>query len=345
MTDLWTYIKQAQKPIVLYGMGDGGDKILNVLKERSVKVEGVFASDNFVRGQSFHGWLVERYDQIKQRLGEMIVLVAFGTSRPEVIRQIRKIAAEQELYIPDVPVVGGGLFTKEYALDHEKELEWVYQRLGDRQSQWVFTQIIDYKLSGRMDRLFACETPPEEADENILKLSANERYLDLGAFTGDTVEWLLGRTGGRYDAIWAVEPDRRSFARLNSKLGGMANICCLNVGIGNRAEQRAFKDGGGRNSRCTKGGKLQLFSTIDAILAGQMVTYIKMDVEGQEKEAIFGGRETILRDKPKMLISCYHRVEDLFVIPREIFKIRDDYQLFMRHHPCLPAWDVNYYFR
>ena len=51
-TDLWNYLKnqtKAGRPVVLYGTGDGADKIMAVLEERGIPVSGIFASPGFVR--------------------------------------------------------------------------------------------------------------------------------------------------------------------------------------------------------------------------------------------------------------------------------------------------------
>ena len=73
-------------------------------------------------------------------------------------------------------------------------------------------------------------------------------------------------------------------------------------------------------------------------------TIIKMDVEGAEADAISGAAITIARRRPKMMIAAYHRNEDLFAIPLQILSICPDYRLFLRHSPCLPAWELNYIF-
>ena len=69
-----------------------------------------------------------------------------------------------------------------------------------------------------------------------------------------------------------------------------------------------------------------------------------MDVEGEEIAAINGGKETILKNKPKMLISAYHRTDHFITIPKAVFEIRDDYKIYIRHFKYLPAWDTNFYF-
>ena len=80
---MWNYIKSCNKPIVLYGMGSGADKIIRELDERDIRISGIFASDEFVRGHSFHGFKVKKYSEIKEEFGEVLVLVCFGTHRSE----------------------------------------------------------------------------------------------------------------------------------------------------------------------------------------------------------------------------------------------------------------------
>ena len=83
--------------------------------------------------------------------------------------------------------------------------------------------------------------------------------------------------------------------------------------------------------------------TVDEI-AEKGATFIKADVEGGEAKAIAGAKNTILKHKPKIQFACYHRNEDLFYLPEAVFDIRDDYKLYLRRFPSVPAWDTNYYF-
>ena len=61
MKDLWQRLKETDKPIALYGTGDGADKIIRKMRSDGTftKVKGIFASDGFVRRRSFCGFDVE----------------------------------------------------------------------------------------------------------------------------------------------------------------------------------------------------------------------------------------------------------------------------------------------
>ena len=68
MKDLWTHLKETKKPIVLYGMGNGSDKIISVLNRYDIQISGVFESDGFVREKIFHGFKVTDYKTAKQTI-------------------------------------------------------------------------------------------------------------------------------------------------------------------------------------------------------------------------------------------------------------------------------------
>ena len=74
MKDLWNYLKEANKPIVLYGMGNGADKIISVLNRYGIKISGVFASDGFVRQKVFHGFNVTDYKTAKETFGSTFLV-------------------------------------------------------------------------------------------------------------------------------------------------------------------------------------------------------------------------------------------------------------------------------
>ena len=127
MTDLWQHIKALSdggRPILLYGMGNGADKILAVCDSYGIPVADFFASDGFVRGHSFHGKVVLSFTQACEIYGakNMIILLSFASSRPEVLETIERVAATCELYVPDVPVCGTDLFNAAFSRPTERKL-------------------------------------------------------------------------------------------------------------------------------------------------------------------------------------------------------------------------------
>ncbi|MEG1392906.1 MAG: FkbM family methyltransferase [Christensenellaceae bacterium] len=333
---LWEHLKAAQKPIFLYGMGDGAEKILKVLEKNHISVSGIFASDEFCRYQMFRGFEVCKYGDIMHK--DFIVLVAFGTQRREVLENIRKIASEQELYAPDVPVFGDGIFDRDFFEEHEREFAQVYEMLADETSKILYENLINYKISGKTAYL------EFDAKADCLSLTNHETYVDAGAYTGDTIHEFVQCASG-YDAIFAIEPDRKNFEKLKRNTKDLKNIFLFHAAAANKDGKIGFEENAGRNSVCSEQSETQVSAcTIDKILDKKQATYIKYDVEGKEISALEGTRHTIMQNKPKLCVSAYHRNEDLFAIPLYIKNIRADYRVYVRKCTYIPAWDIQFYF-
>lgn len=341
MTDVWTKLKSEELPILLYGTGNGADKILNELNRLDIKVSGIFASSGFVRDRYFHGFKVMSLEEAEKKYSDFIGLFSFGSSRPEVLENIKSIMTRHTLLVPEVPVCGDEIFNLQFAKSHSDELYRAYDLLCDDKSRKVFENIVTFKLTGDISKLFECETTEDEAFQNILILRSGDSFLDLGAYNGDTVLDFIKRVG-TFSYITAVEPDPKTFAKLLKNTEDLG-VECINAAISRKCGAIPFSFKSSRGS--VSGGDDFIKSVnIDSLSQNRHFDYIKFDVEGKELEAIIGGEYTIKKDRPKMLISAYHKSEDLFTIPLKVHEFCPDYKIYIRHYPAVPAWDTNFYF-
>lgn len=385
---VWERLADSKLPIVLYGTGNGAEKIIRVMKSYSIEVAGVFVSDDFARGQKFLMYQVETLSQIQERLSDFIIVVAFGTHIESVMNRIIQLDQQYPVYIPDVPVIGDVLFTPAFFEEHISEFQAVYQMLADELSKRVFVEMILYKITGELKYLMSSVTDAAETYQEILRLGTEESFADLGAYRGDTIEEFLhyasqgrGQQDGYetyYRSILAMEPDGKNYKKLCAAVErlGLTKAECIHTAAGDSDGFLYFDTGAGRQSHINPAAPAQpvsqqnfsqtgYWATAKArraaayqeavqqkhqtkipvhrldTLAKSPITFINMDVEGAEKQAIQGSRETILSYKPKMLIACYHRTPDLFEIPLQISEIRSDYRFYYRRYSCIPAWEIN----
>lgn len=345
--DLWTHLQKAEKPVVIYGMGDGALKIMRVMEHYHIPLRGIFASDGFVRGHSFEGFPVKRLSEMEEELGDFIILMAFAIHDEETTERIHQIAEKHEFYAPDVPVAGENLFTMDFYREHQAKFEQVYQLLADEQSRKVYQDILNFKLSGKLHYLTQCESSVEEAYETIILPTEQEDYVDLGAYKGDTIQELLRFTNGKIHSVCAFEPDRKNYKKLCANVETMGLQDCsrlLNVAAYKESGTRLFSNRAGRQSALSQTSGIETaVDSLDHVMNGERVSFINMDVEGGEKEALEGCRQTIATWKPTMLISAYHRSEDLYALPLQILQLCPDYRLYFRHYRYIPAWDTNLY--
>ncbi len=342
VTPLWEHLKNTDKPIVLYGMGNGADMIIDVLSSLDIEFRDVFASDGFVRGHFFHGKKVLTFSEIKAKYEDFIILMTFAVHDDEMLEKIREMAKNYEFYSPTVPVAGKGLFTIDYLRENEELFDKAYNILADEKSKEDFLNVLRFKISGKTEYLFSCQSEKDELYREILPLTENETIVDLGAYDGDTIREFLSATDGKYNRIYAFEPDEKNFRKLKAKADGMENIELYNIGAYDKKETRYFAKKKGRNSHEDPNGIPVQFDSVDNIVKNK-VTFLKMDIEGSELKALQGAENTIRENLPKLYVCAYHRNEDMFTLPLKIKELYEGYKIYFRHHPYIPAWESNFY--
>lgn len=339
----WEKLKAETRPIFIYGMGDGAEKIMRVFQEKGIPFAGIFASDDFVRGHSFAGHKVRKLSEIEAAVDDFVIVLAFAAGYQSLVDKIVDISKRHTLLVPDVPVAGGGLFTYDYCLEHADEIETVYNLLADDYSREVYASILNFKISGEIHYLMDVTTPKSEIYRKLMHLTPNEIYVDLGAYNGDTIREVLQYTRGKYIRIYAMEPDRKNFKKLLKNTDGMQNVYPFHAAAWCTDTQVPFATKAGRQSAVTATGQTIDARTVDSVLEGRPATLIKMDVEGCEREALWGSAQTIAHYTPKLMVSLYHRNEDMFLLPLLIQKLNPNYDIYIRHQLYIPAWETNLY--
>lgn len=338
---VWDVLKNEKKPIILYGMGDGADKVLCEFQKRDIKVSGVFASDDFVRYQNFRGFTVKKQSDIDKEFPDYTVALCFASSLPNVMEHIEKVAKEHTLLVPNVPVFDSEIIDDTFIEKYKKEIEKAYSLLCDEKSKEVFSNVLSFLYAGRLSYLKSAECDKDEIFESVLKLE-NEVYLDLGAYRGDTVDEFLHYTDG-YRKIVAVEPNEKNYIKLTEHIESLDNAVALNCAIGDEISTAYISKGSGRQAKIGDTGQQKVdVMTVDKIAEKKPPTYIKADVEGMESDMLKGAEKTLL-GKPKLNIAAYHKSTDFFKLILQINELNPNYKIYIRKHPYIPCWDLNIY--
>jgi FkbM family methyltransferase len=219
--------------------------------------------------------------------------------------------------------------------DNLARIERVFERL-DTQSAEIFLCLLLFRIKADPDILKFSDYP-QYLHKNILsRLNEREIIIDGGAFTGDSAFLFLAATQGRVD-IFGFEPDAANYdIMFRNILHHRVNdrIHALPYGLYDSRTTLRFNSAS-QSSRIVENG-VHFIRTVDIDGFCQFFqvqpTLIKLDVEGAELHALRGAGGTIRQNKPKLLISLYHRAEDLWEIPEFIISLRDDYIFHIGHH-------------
>lgn len=338
---LFEKLKRETRPIVVYGMGNGADKILDICERKSIGITDIFASDEFVRGHSFRGFKVKTYSQIHSLYPDAVILLAFAVFKDDLMQKIEDISREHTLLVPDVPLFGRGFFDYDFVMANMENINKAYDLFADEKSKSVYLDVINFRLSGVPAILRCCETERSELFSEILRLGENEDYLDLGAYDGDTITELLEYTHGKYSSITAFEPDKKNMKKLSRAFCGFENCRLYPYASWSSDCIMNFSGTGGRMSCFDASGNEVEARAVDSLC--RSFSYIKMDVEGAEYETLTGMMHTIAKYKPKLSVSAYHKAGDIFTLPLYISKLNPKYKIYLRHHQYLPSWETNIY--
>ncbi len=343
--DMWDRIAADVRPIAVYGMGNGADKLFERLDKYGVTVSDVFASDGFVRGHSFRGYKVRSLSDVLDERGEVLILVSFASHRQEVIEMISELNSRHSLLIPDMPVAGEEYFDKEFYNKNYESIKSVYDILVDEDSRNAYAAVINYKLYGKFEYLQNCSSDVSEIYRILpQKIRA---AVDAGAYNGDTVRELLYYRP-EAEQIYAIEPDQRNFKKLSGyveKNGLDRTVIPINAAVWSYDGSTEFSGSGNRNSSVSstvsyeRRAENTSLIRIDGI-SNNGVDYIKYDVEGAEEDAILGSDGLIRAYKPALLISAYHRSKDIFYLAELIRREYPFYSLYIRRTMCFPAWEI-----
>ena len=125
------------------------------------------------------------------------------------------------------------------------------------------------------------------------------------------------------------------------KLEGLVEF--FNVGTSNKNETILLDEGsiGSSASRIGEGSIEAQTVKLDDVVTGK-VTFIKMDIEGAELDALHGATHIIQSQKPRLAICLYHKQSDMYDIPTYILSIVKDYKFVIRHYSSNP-WETVLY--
>lgn len=340
---VWDALKASDKPIILYGMGNGADKVLDEFNKRKIVCSGVMASDDFVRYQNFRSFTVKKMSDFEKEFSDFNVALCFASSLSDVMDYIKSVANRHDLLVPNVPVYGEEVVDDNFLYKYKENIRTAYSLLSDDESKRVFENALYFLYSGKLSYLEKIESSKDDVFNNILKLSDNEQYLDLGAYRGDTVDEFLHYTNG-YKKIVAVEPNLKNHNKLIEHCTNLDNFYSENVGISDSVSSAFVSKGGGRQSVLNDTNGVEIRTVNVDTLKDRYgdFTYIKADIEGMEHKMLLGAINT-LKTKPKLNIAAYHTNSDFFTLIEKIHSINSEYKIHLRKHPYIPCWDLNIY--
>lgn len=303
----------------------------------SKKIEIVAFVDDFLQDNFFNGKPVIRSHELPKNA--LVVSAVVGERPITAINCIKKQGVECLDYFAFQKYSGLTLNPVFYINEFEDEFklnrhqyEWIFNNLDDPESKLVLSKILNFRLSRELRFMDGfVNAQDRQYFEPFLNLKpSGECFLDIGCFDGYTSLEFIKRCPD-YNAIHVFEPDFNNMNVVKSKLQNQKNIHLHAYGVSDHPQVLSFDSNGSASMISSKGTSNIEVKRIDDVIS-MPYSFLKMDIEGGELAALKGAAETISRYRPRLAISVYHKVDDLWVIPRQIFEFCSDYRIFIRHY-------------
>lgn len=169
--------------------------------------------------------------------------------------------------------------------------------------------------------------------EDFLEFGTEEVFVDAGGYQGETVLDFVHKCP-QYDSIFSFEPDQENYVKCCQNLFELERTEVIKKGLYYETKKLRFQSTG-TSSRFNEAGDTVVdVTSLDDIFMtkGKIPTYIKMDIEGAELDALKGSCKIISENKPKLAISVYHKADDIVDLVRYIHQLVPEYKFYLRHY-------------
>lgn len=315
-------IKYLGLPVFIWGNGELAELTQTLLKDNGVHVEGRVINVPLENREE----RIFSKEELNQKLDSYILMKAFLRAVTLSEEEVRDIFGEKCIRSYALSELYGSCgiekIDAKYAREHRRNFKEVYETLEDDQSKECLKAFLYAKIEEKSSYLYPyIVTPQYFFESNMWRIETDEILFDAGAYDGDSIRDFLNAADGKYKKIIACEPDKGNMKKLQEfiKTENLKNINTVCKGLADGQKLLKYNSTGTMMSVIAEEGKEEIqVDSIDNILEDAPVTIIKMDIEGYEKEALLGAKQTIQKYKPMLFISAYHKKDDLFSIQRII---------------------------
>jgi len=344
----------SRHPVLILGTGHLGQWSLAALRQAGVQTPAFCDNNAGLWGKTIDGLPVLSPAEALKRYPDAAVVVAVYNSRAPQ-NQLRGLGCQRVVPYPVLFWKHWQFMPREDRLElpdrilaRAGEMPAGYDLLDDESSRREFCAQIRWRCL--LD--YGCLPTPDDPREmyyppDLYALRPDERFIDCGAFDGDSVRAFFERSRGQCDHVYAWEADPRNLEALRRYVAGLEpvfrdRVTVVPYAVGSENGTIRFSAEGSVGSRVDDSGNEVECRSLDTTSGKCKPTLIKMDIEGAELEALQGARETMAASRPVMAVCAYHKCDHLWLIPQLLKAAVPEYRIYLRRY-AEDCWETVYY--
>jgi len=336
--------------IYIFGAARLGRNCAACCKRKGIQVLGFLDNRESIQGDVIDGITVYSLQDYLNTGVEEPIVIASLTYWDAIDRQLRDNGITSFLHYSifniwdplTFPAFNDGFIEIiNETVDNYGAYQQMRAKMTDDRSQQILDELVRFRLSLDISctrKAYALSRPEISEpyfDPDIVSLHDGEVFVDGGAYLGETsVSFIrhMSLQGRVYKHIYLIEPDMQLLQAAETQLKEFAEITFCAAGLSDKCELSGFDRTGDTGGTVNPEGDTELtLQTIDKIV-NKTATFIKLDIEGYEEQALLGAAGTIRDCKPKLAVSAYHKCGDLLKLWSVVNEIRNDYKIYVRHY-------------
>lgn len=337
-------LKEIGEDVIVYGAGNTGKDLVRIIGSK-IKVR-CFYDAKAKEGESWNNIPVYKPDinVFTQDEKNKITIVIAIFNRDTDIAAIRnlmlrngypKVYSFVEVFEAFASDLGDRFWLSSVKCyyGNENQILEAFSLLSDELSRNIFQSVLQYRFTGDERVLPNPDLENQYYPEDLTFPEGPHRLVDCGSCVGDAISFLTKYVN--VDSVRAFEPDLENFSALERYVDGL-NLRSVELwpcGVWNTTENLSFLAAGNTSSYICESGNARIQCVaLDHVLKGYDPTFIKMDIEGAEYNALIGARNLISKSRSILAISVYHCADHLWSIPLLVDSFFGDYDYYLRLH-------------
>jgi FkbM family methyltransferase len=337
--------------IIIYGAGHGGVGTLIKLNDGELKgkVKCFCDADKNKQGKAILGIPVVSPEELRMFDKNSLVIITPEKAGIRVTKILKDYGFHHIIYTSGHHVafvweseiwdMTPAKVKNALVAENREKIEYVLGKLWDQKSKEILEARLDAYLTGNYGDLEKYFEKEQYFPKDIIHLHDSEVFVDCGALGGETSGEFVQKTAGKYGHLYMFEPDPLNYELTKAYilLESIKDADVFSIGVSRDEGTISFVSELQGSSHIAGNGEATTMiqvNSLDNVLYERPYnpTYIKMDIEGAEMDAMAGAQMIISRDRPKLAISAYHKPEDMWDIPYWIMQLNLGYKVYLRQH-------------
>jgi len=318
-----------------------------IVRKYNLNIDAVL-DKKFTKKVIYNGFIaypLNQYLPNEKEKEDLLVVITIGKSEyhEEVLEFLKGLGMKNIIFAKDIyefnlPYMPVELKQKgfRFYLDNKEKILSCFEIFQDDISCEIYTLFIKTHM---LKKVFSIPYRPVEEQyfpNDVPLTKGYENFVHCGAFDGSTIKY-LNKKIGKIRKLVCFEPNLDNFSLLTGCLSEAKNkiaedIFCYPCGVYDKEKQISFRKSMHTSHIEEKGDSFIICAALDNLLPKFRSTFISMDIEGAELEALKGAEKTIRENIPDLGISVYHLPNHIWEIPLYLEQLKIGYNFFLRNY-------------